>query len=75
MVNAEVMASTGDEVAENVCVDPSDVLALTSRYQPEEDGPGIWESEAMLSNIAAADVWPTLNWQCQRTIPQLYPSQ
>lgn len=75
MVNAEVMANTVDQLAEYVCVDPGDVLALASRYQPEEDGPVIWESDSMLSNIAADDVWLTLNRQCQRTIPQLYPSQ
>jgi hypothetical protein len=75
MVNADRMAIIVDEVAQNVCVDPGDVLALVGMYQPEDDGPAIWDSEGMLSDIAAADVWLQRNWQCQRSTPGLYPSQ
>jgi len=54
-------------------VDLVDVLTLVGMYQPEDDGPVIWDSEGMLSDIAAPNVWLQLNWQCQRSTPELYP--
>jgi hypothetical protein len=75
MVNADRMAIIVDEVAQNMCVDPGDVLALVGMYQPEDDAPVIWDSEGMLSDIATPNVWLQLNWQSQRSTPALYPSQ
>jgi hypothetical protein len=73
VVNAEAMAMTVDEVADSACVDPGDVLALAAMYPDDEYG--IWEEEGVLSKEAASDIWRQLNWQCQRSIPELYPWQ
>jgi hypothetical protein len=73
--NVEHMANafTVDEVAEQAGADPADVLALAGMYPDDEEG--IWEEEGVLSPDVSEDIWMVLNSQCERTIPELYPSK
>ena len=68
---ARRMASTVDELAADLCVDPGDVLTLARMYP--EDEAETWEEEGVLSDRAAADIRLQLNGQCERTLPELYP--
>jgi hypothetical protein len=72
-VFARRMGFTVDEVAEQTCVDPGDVLVLAASYPDDEHE--VWEEEGVLSHAVASDIWMQLNWQCQRTIPELYPTR
>lgn len=67
------MAITVDDLAADLCVDPGDVLSLAQMY-PEGEVE-TWEEEGVLSDRAAADIRLQLNGQCERTLPELYPSQ
>lgn len=64
------MGVTVDELAERLCVDRGDILAMVGMYPPDETH--VWEEEGVLSNIANDDIDATLNPVGARTVPELY---
>jgi hypothetical protein len=64
------VGATVDEVAEAVCVDPADVVALLKMYPADVDD--LWEEEGVLSKVGVQDVHDMLNPHCERNVPKLW---
>jgi hypothetical protein len=62
------MSATVRQVAEELGMDPGDVLVLAWLY-PDDD---TWEEEGVLSTVAAYDLRRTLSPYGERHIPEYY---
>jgi hypothetical protein len=67
------VSATVEAVARATCVSPGDVPVLISMYPDDIDD--LWVEEGLLSRVGMDEVHETFNPMCQRTVPQLYPSQ
>jgi hypothetical protein len=69
-LNLMSAGATVDEVAERICLDPGDVLAVVRMSPPDVDD--LWEEEGVLSRVGVHEVHGVLNPHCERTVPELW---